>query len=363
MAEADPEMELESYEEHLLAINSVQIYGCSTPGSFGRIVKLDDLAAFRVLILKVTYGDVTLSELINELIVSYRLNFIVHATKKISGGSGDRIYYLNVTYLDEIWRFLRSIKSETDYSFHVRESHIRVALCKNLVYGNCDIVAGTAQLVEDARFVNNIFLKYLPDDNVSPSSNLLRLINLIMTEKPVAEAFCGLNLRLNPDTGSLTKYASIIIDKKASNDIFSGLDKLMLEPKASNVSSFLLPDDQLKLCFDSNKKVALSETILVHNLLTNDNNRDNFSSFISNRQIAVASNDNNNAVSNHRASRSVGHNSIGYNRPYNRGRQLIRMRDLHLLMPLFVDSAMTSVRRMDVGRGGWRNHRRPYREH
>jgi hypothetical protein len=254
--------------------NGAPIYGRDINGSFGVKVQRSDLGSSVLLILKAS-DRIKPLVIVRELFSRFELNFITAITRKIKYSDKRNLYYVSVTYNREIERFMNSISSVRGHFFNVDNICIQVKSATDIIFSSAKI--DTA--IQSERIVKNLHFNHVPNTEISPTHNIIKLLEIIDRDDAASNSILGVSLRLDQSRRFLYSFGSFILSPQQDlSECLSRLIDLGFNAHRATFSSFILPKKLLNQIKSSNSKsLMVNEFLKQNNLLTNLNTIDVFS--------------------------------------------------------------------------------------
>jgi len=254
--------------------NAQPIYGRHTYGSLNRNIRKDDLNNFSLLVLNSNNVQLNLSQVLDVLIVRYRLNFITSASLKVRRNPRKSIVYIYASYQDELNRFMNEINTVDGNSFILNDQVINVSLINNMIFGTA---RNSIDYVNSPDSISNLHFNFVPNHTISPSFNLQNIWGKIQESSQLLNAISGISLRLNVRHRVLYYYGSFILNDNCNVDnTLLSLRHVGISANRANFSSFILSDMQASTIRNSNGGIIIvNETLLSNNILSNVSTIDN----------------------------------------------------------------------------------------
>lgn len=212
------------------------IYGISTDGSFYRTLSANDLSNPLLLIASTADSSLSLPSLLEFLLNQGRINFITSACVKFVYVHSRKIFYLWTHYSDEVVRFLQECNNNC---FRVGQSSVNIQASNAFAFSS---ISTNGSLATIANPVINIHFKFKPNNNASPSRNILRIVSALSSSVLLTTSIAGIQLNLSPESPTLLHFGSFIIANSIdASQIVDALRSLNFEANLATFCSFILP--------------------------------------------------------------------------------------------------------------------------
>lgn len=258
----------------VIAANGNPIYGKQVAGSLGKLVTKSDLAKSFLLVLK---ADVPISLIViaKTLIERYKLNFITSISFKVRNNGLKKICYVMACYEDEIKRFCAEILHDSGHSFLIANNTVHVKALTGFSMSNARVGEGNTNCDD----VINIYFQHAPINHVSPSMNLLAMIDNIHADETLRESILGISLKLNLIHCTLYQYGTLICaDHAMISELLPLLRSVNVPANIASFSSFVLPNNIISQARSMNpgQPLVMTERMRLNNILVTESQIDKF---------------------------------------------------------------------------------------
>jgi hypothetical protein len=268
-----------SEDDESFASNLQPVYGRHTNGSFNRKIYKNDLEKSFLLVLRVSNGIVSIHELLDVLVLEYRLNFITTVVKKIRHNPLNQMIYVIASYADEVFRFINEIRCMEGTQFMVGNSCIKVKLLNDMA---CQNVRIDNALSDESKSVRNIHFNCIPNNTLSPSFNVMNIWSKIASNDFLLGSVLGVSMKLNATHRVLLHFGSFILNERVDDDlVVSTLREIGIISNQASFSTFILNETQInRLRGSSGGPLTMNEFIANNNILTNPSTIDDIESTV-----------------------------------------------------------------------------------
>lgn len=219
------------------------MYGHNTVGSLGKKVLRKDLEVDRVFMLRFGSGSVTLTAILNELATTHNVNYVLSLATQLCETNGEINMFLCASYPDELDHFLREIRSPDGLFFYVDSNPIEVIPVPEFILGNA---TNDAHLMNDKRHVNNLHFNYVPNNSLSPTHNLLNLMERLESNPSLASDIAGISIKLDRKQKILFHYGTLILHKATDKSAcLARLGRMGIAASSANYTTFVLLERQI----------------------------------------------------------------------------------------------------------------------
>ncbi|KAL7016112.1 hypothetical protein ACKWTF_016825 [Chironomus riparius] len=268
--------ELSDADENLISNNGQPVYGRDMPGSFGRKVTRGDLDRFCLIVLKSeNNGHIRLLDLLEHLTSTYRLNFITNISYKVKRNPTNSIIYVYSSYVDEAFRFLNEIQTDSGSSFLLGNDLIHAKLFNNFIFGLAQV---NPAYRNNSDVVTNLNFNFTPRNSISPSHNILHICERALSNDLLKRNIVGISLKLNKSRRCLFNYGSFILkDFNVATETIVMLREQGISASYATFSSFLMNNNQINhMRNNGDGSLLVSDYMLNNNALVSQSTVDFF---------------------------------------------------------------------------------------
>ena len=213
------------------------------------------------------HGHVPCRVLLQQLIQCHQLNFVSMITKKVR--SNARAIFVLVHYKPEYEKFLERIKEGDRHVISVSGLRATVKVLDRYKFG---LAGFDGRYEADRDLVHNAHFQYTANNAISPSSNLLLLLERMDERMDMRNIIRGIILKINYETGALNRYGNFILSGIISASSLSILRDIWPTTSNATVSAYILPlATACRIRNDNNRAMKVNRLWLESNVLQHFN--------------------------------------------------------------------------------------------